>query len=119
MINDTCTWLAQHHPPLTLPPHSSHSPTPHHSPPPPTPQCSNTAFALVPSLDAMRTSISQATLSNMKSLQTIALIIALVQIVVIVPAFVVGVVMHALPLIGHRRALFQVLLAIPRHLVTR
>lgn len=57
--------------------------------------------------------------TNFKSLQQTALVIAVLQSVLVVPAFVVAVYFNLMPLLNQRRLLFTVFLAIPRHLVVR
>lgn len=79
----------------------------------------NTHFSLVPSLDTMLQGASTSAKTNFKSLQQTALVIAVLQSVLVVPAFVVAVYFNLMPLLNQRRLLFTVFLAIPRHLVVR
>lgn len=62
---------------------------------------------------------AEATVKDMENLQQTALIIAVVQSVIIVPAFVAVMYFHIFRLNQHRRALFSVFLGVPRHVAMR
>lgn len=79
----------------------------------------NTHAALVPALDDMLLAQASNTVKDMEDLQNVALIIAVIQSLVVVPLFSAAVYMNVARLNGNRSSLFTVFLSIPRHLLVR
>ena len=79
----------------------------------------NTHSALVPAQDQMLVAQASNTVNNMQRLQNIALIIAVLQSLVVVPLFSVAVYMHIAKLNDNRVSMFNLFLSIPRHILAR